>query len=153
MLLTNTLDALDGWLPADQAAAITHERAHSGRAALRVGPGQDFSRTFNRLLGQLRNPFPRRLKVSAWVWLPSAQAVATLTTLVVDPAAPNAPALVRADLAPPGPCAPSANGPQWSQTVAVPAAADAAKKLTIYLWHPGGDQPTYLDDLTVTAMP
>lgn len=152
LLLSTSFENLANWLTELQSATLTHERAHSGTTSLKVDAAHEFSLTYNNALARLHPTTPRKLKVAAWVWLPNAQAAATLVTTLADPATPGAKPQFWDGL--------NLNETvktygQWmpvSKVITLPANASPAHRLSLYLWRTAGNQPVYLDDLTVSIV-
>jgi len=149
VVMHNDFESLNGWLPADQLVSLTQEQAHSGRYALKVSTGHEFSATFRKPLSQLFDTRPTKITVSAWALLSSPQAQATLVMDLHAPtAAPDAKPLLWAGLAL-ADVAKEAN--KWvavSKTIELPATTPPETILTMYLWSPDG-QTAYLDDIVV----
>lgn len=150
-LAANDFENLDGWLADSPAlATLTRTQAHSGRYSTMVGGGHDFSLGYNNTLSRLAPAgWPARLRVSAWVWLPSEQAAAKLVTEVKGAGA-HAPGLLLwegLDL----PQAVKVTN-QWrhvEQTITLPPTATANSRLLVYLWRADSREPVYLDDLQI----
>ena len=151
VLASTDFESLDGWLPADQAATLTREKVHSGKYAIKVDAAHEYSLGFSKPLGQLHDTKPQKIKVSAWVLVPSAEAQAVLVITLGDPTSPTAKPLLWESLALPSVGTPYGTWKEVSKTVTVPAAAGPASRLGIYLWRTGGSQPSYLDDLRVSV--
>lgn len=152
-LMVNGFETLGGWLPEEQSATLTQEQAHTGKTSLKVDQDREYSLPYSNLLGRLRDTPLRKIKVSAWVFLPTAQAAATLVMEVTDPAAPAAKPLLWEGIKLSEAVKTYGKWTQVSSVLTLPASADASKKLSIYLWRTGGSQPVYLDDLAVSVEP
>ena len=152
-LLISGFETLPGWLPEQQSATLTQERAHTGQTALKVDEAHEYSLTYNNLLGRLRDTRLNKIKVAAWVFLPNSQAAATLVTSVADPATPTAKPLLWEGIKLNEVVKTYGKWVQVSRVMTLPADADASKRLSIYLWRTGVNQPVYIDDLTVSIEP
>lgn len=148
-LAFNDFDNLDGWL-ADSPALITlsQEKAHSGKYSTMVSSDYAYSLGYNNTLGRLSPDWPAKLKISAWVLLPSDQAAAKLVAEVksADTQASN---LLWQGLELPK-AVKTYNAWQYvEQTIVVPNSAKANSRLLVYLWRADSKVPVYLDDLTI----
>jgi len=149
MLMHSDFESVDGWLPAEQSASLTHEKAHSGKTSIKVDPGHDFSLSFSKPFGQLHESKPKKITVSAWTFVPDAQAAASLVISISDPAVPDKPVLWQSiDLTKES--KPYGDWKEVKQTITVPATVGPNNKLGIYLWRTGGNRPVYADDIKVT---
>lgn len=150
LLAATDFENLDGWLADSPAlATLTRDQAHSGRYSTVVSPGHDFSLGYNNALSRLAPVWPARLRVSAWVLLPSERAAAKLVTEVKGPGA-NGPGLLweGLDLLK---AVKVAN--QWQhveQLITLPPTAKANSRLLVYLWRADTKEPVYLDDLQIS---
>lgn len=151
-LVSNDFDTLAGWLPEPQSATLTREKAHSGHYSLKVDGTHEYSLGFNALLGQLHETRISKIKVSAWVFVPSAEAKAALVTAVSTPGAPSDKPLLWESLD----LSQTKEINKWvevSKVVTLPANTAPTNALVLYLWRTSGNQPVYLDDLRVTVEP
>lgn len=151
-LVSNDFETLAGWLPdVPKSATLTREKAHSGHYSLKVDAAHEYSLGFSAVLGQLHETRINKIKVSAWVFLPAADAQAALVTAVTDPAAPDKPLLWESlDLSL------GKKVGKWAQVskvITLPATTAPTNALGLYLWRTSGNQPVYLDDLVVTVEP
>jgi hypothetical protein len=153
LLMANNFETLEHWLPGDLASTLTHEQAHSGRTALKVDDMHEYSLTYKKPLGYFQLPRPARLRVSAWVLLPDAQAAATLVTTVTDPANSAAKPLFWEGLKLREAVHSYGKWTKVSQVVTLPTDLQDTHMLTFYLWHTGPSPAVYLDDLEVTREP
>ena len=152
VLVNNNFDTLAGWLPEAQSATLSHDKAHSGRYALKVDAAHEYSMGFKAPLGQLNDTRIQKIKVSAWAFVPTADASASLVVTVGNPnPASDKPLLWEAlEL--------KANNQvgKWveiSKVITMPSDVSPTSPLGIYLWRTGGNQAVYLDDLRVTLQP
>ena len=151
-LLVNTdFETLAGWLPEAQDATLTREKAHSGNYAIKVDGTHEYSLSYHAPLGRLHDTRIKKIKVSAWAFVPTGGS-ASLVTIVANPSAPNEKPL----LWEPMELGKSNAFGKWvevSKVMTVPETAAATSTLTLYLWRSGSTQPVYLDDLRVTLEP
>lgn len=141
---------LAGWVA--DPSGLTDVHAHSGKQALFVSADREFSLTYQLPLGFVSRHHLKALDVSAWVYVPSAQASSALTVQVFAPTGRPA------------------NGPlysaalplldqvhkygKWQQVQKVfvlPNGLPEDAVLRLYLWRGGSPEPVYLDDLLVKA--
>jgi len=147
-LINNDFETLAGWLPDPQNATLSRDKAHSGRYALKVDAAHDYSLSYRAPLGQLHDTRIKKIKISAWAFVPAGGSTASLVTTVGNPAKPDdKPMLWEALELAKG----NAVG-KWvevSKVIAIPETAAPTHTLGFYLWRTGGNQPVYLDDLRV----
>lgn len=122
----------------------TTTRAHSGRVATVVDSTHEFSETYRMQLGRLFSRRPRKLRLSAWVWVPRYEDDADLVVKIVDPNDASEPLFYQSMYL-------SDKGPyqQWkrvSQDFDLPEELQSSTELSIYAWRGGAKQPIYLDD-------
>lgn len=152
VLVSNDFESLAGWLGATPNPSLTDEKAHSGRYSIKVDDSIAYSLGFASTLGALHDTRVKRIKVTAWVFVPNAQGAALLVTHAGD--APNVKPLLWDGFDVTKAVAGSYG--RWveiSKVMELPAGVTAATSIGFYLWRTGGHQPVYLDDLTVTAEP
>lgn len=145
----NDFEAVEGWNAEASLPSLTKERAHSGTFAVRVGNGVDFSLGYRNALGKIGRERPRKIKVQAWVYVPSAQANCLLVAqihsqeqnkdlfwdgikLTETTKALNKWVLVEKEMT-------------------LPATVPADSQLLVYLWRNDSPQPTYIDDLSISS--
>lgn len=154
ILVSTDFDSLAGWMGTPPNPSLTREKAHSGRYSSKVGGSIEYGLTFANTLGELHEVRVKRLKISAWVFVPSAQASALFITHGGD-AQPNAKPLIYniLDVVK----AVDGNYGQWvpiSKILELPDAVIYSTNIGFYLWRPSpSPESVYLDDLTVTAVP
>lgn len=151
VLMHTDFEGLDGWLPSDKASTLTQEKAHSGNTSMKVDATHEYSLPFSEPLGLLHKSQPKKITVSAWTFVPDAQAAASLVVSVSDPAAPDKPLLWQAVILSKE-SKPYGEWKEVSQTIILPANVGPANKLSIYLWRTGGTSPVYADDIKVTLV-
>ena len=141
-----------GWGPKIIPLLVTN-KAHSGKFALRVDPQHPYSPTFRADLGQLcPNHRPRRLTLSAWVWVPSYSDEAMLVAAISNPGDLDHPVLHKEVF-----LNDSRPFRQWklvSRDIDLPSTLVISSKsqLVIYLWNAGASAPVYADDLLLTEL-
>jgi hypothetical protein len=129
-------------------------RAHSGANVLTVATGTEFTPIYPaRALG-LAVPagVPRRLRLRAWVWLPSGRTRNTVLVATVNCGGRRPDVwqglslnqVVR-------------RFQKWERVelpVTLPADLVPFDQLTVYVWHQEADgEPTYVDDVEIDAWP
>ena len=143
-------DNLAGW--GADPAALSREHARSGRFSTFVSPEREFSLTYHLPLKEASVHIIKAVEIDAWVYLPSANAKASLRVQVFRP--PGS-----ADTSP------LFNEPlhlldqvhefaKWQpihQIFELPPDLPLDSDLRIYLWRDASAEPVYLDDLTVKA--
>ena len=143
-------DTLAGWLPEPQNATLSREKAHSGQYSLKVDGVHEYSLGYRQALGQLRNIRVKKITVSAWAFVPSTDANASLVVAVTNPANPAEKPLLWEGID----LGASKTYGKWTEikkTIALPDGVLPTSALGLYLWRTGGNKPVYLDDLHVIA--
>ena len=151
VLMHTDFEGLDGWLPSDKTRSLTQEKAHSGKTSMRVDATHEYSLSFSEPLGQLHDAQPKKIIVSAWTFVPDAQAAASLVASISNPASPDKPLLWQAIILSKE-STPYGEWKEVSQTITVPANVGSANKLSIYLWRTSGTSPVYVDDIKATLV-
>lgn len=149
VLINNDFDTLAGWLPEAQNATLSRDKAHSGHYALKVDPAHDYSLGYKAQLGQLHETRVKKIKVSAWAFVSTADAKASLVVTVSNPDPANDKPLLWDAVE----VSAGNHAGKWaevSKTITIPANASPSCLLGLYLWRNEGSQPVYLDDLRVT---
>lgn len=150
VIVDNNFDTIAGWVPEPQNATLSRDKAHSGHYSIKVDGEHEYSLNYKAMLGQLHATRIKKIKITAWTFVSSADAKASLVTAVSNPDPANdKPLLWEAlDLS-------AGNSPgKWvevSKEIAIPEAATPTCILGFYLWRTSGNQPVYLDDLRVTV--
>lgn len=150
VLMHTDFEELDGWLP-ETPAGLTAEKAHSGRYAISVAPEHPYSVTYRAALGRL-SPYhrPRRVTLSAWVWMPGPEGDACFVTAISAAGDPDHPffnsTVFLNDSGPFG---------KWkkvNRSLDLPENIDSSSQLVIYMWNSGSSVPVYADDLQLTEL-
>lgn len=152
ILVDSNFDTLAGWLPEAQSATLSRAKAHSGRYSLMVDGGHEYSLSYRMPLGQLHETRMQKLKVTAWAFVPSPAAQASLVMVISSPD----PAIEKPLLWEALNLSAGTKPGIWaevSKEITLPASVAPSSALSIYLWRTGGNQPVYLDDLRVTLLP
>lgn len=146
----NDFEAVEGYTNGAAVPSLTKERAHSGTFAIRVANGVDYSLGYMNLLGKMSPTRLRKIKIQAWVYVPSAQANCVLVTQVRNLTQDKDIFWDGLDLTK------TAKGVnKWvlvEKEVTLPETATYADQLLIYMWRGNSPQPTYLDDLRITRV-
>ena len=148
LLAATDFEHLNGWLPAD-APALTQAQAHSGKFSTLVGPGHEFSLGYNNILSGLAPQWPARLKISAWVFIPDAQATAQLVTEVKSADATR-PGLLWEGVKLTDQVKAYGQWRRLEHTITLPATAKPDSRLLVYLWEADQHLPVYLDDMEIS---
>lgn len=148
-LAHNDFEALDGWMATDQPSpSLTTEQAHSGKYSAKVDPAIEYSLGFSKQLGKVAAKMPKKLKLHAWVNVSNSKATPFLVTELKDAEAGNKQILWDGlDLA-----KEAKEYNTWievERTVTLPATAAYTNMLKVYLWRGSGQQPAYIDDITI----
>jgi len=147
VLTSNDFDHLDGWV--GDVASLTRDKAHSGAYSVVVKPGIEYGLGYNNPLGRLSTTRPDKMRISAWIMRTGDQNAAKLVMEIKDPAGVAKPFWEALDLSKE---APKLN--EWQHiehVITVPPTVSATSRIMVYMWGAGAGQPTYLDDLTLSA--
>lgn len=146
----NDFEQLDGWLP-EASPTLTTERAHSGRYSIMVDAAHPFSITYHTKLGELMSLRPRRMRLSAWVWVESSSDDAKLVFSVTVPDDPQGKSKAYAQVFLVD------NWPyrRWthvSRDIDLPPEVSSQADLSIYLWNDSNPDRVFADDWELTDL-
>lgn len=148
-LMHNGFEELGAW-HGDRPATLVTDKVHTGRYAVRVDAAAPYSPTYRMPLGTLTKHRPRRLTLSAWVWVPTADDNALLVAAITRPDDPDHPIFTKniylTDSGPFG------KWKQVSRSLELPADIHADYELVLYLWYGYAQHPVYLDDVLLTEL-
>ena len=148
LLASNSFEEFYGWLPAD-APALTQAQAHTGKFSTLVGPGHEFSLGYNNILSGLSPQWPAKLTISAWVFIPDAQATAQLVTEVKSANATR-PGLLWDGVKLTDQVKAYGQWRRIERTITLPETAKPGSRLLVYLWEADQHLPVYLDDMEIS---
>ncbi|WP_201977645.1 carbohydrate binding domain-containing protein [Hymenobacter rubidus] len=151
LLVSCDFDTLAGWLPEAQSGMLSRDKAHSGRYAIKVEPGHDYSLSYKAPLGQLHETRVKKIKVTAWAFVPTADAKASLVVTVGNSDPANDKPLMW-DAVEVNSTKDTGKWTEVSKEFTIPDNAMPTSPLGVYLWRTGGSQPVYLDDLRIKAV-
>ncbi|OON70802.1 hypothetical protein [Hymenobacter sp. CRA2] len=147
-LTSNDFESFEGWLGDMNVPSLNKDKAHSGRWSLKVGPNIEFAMGYNILLGKLSPSKLKKIKVKAWAYLPNGKAQAVLVTQLTRPVEGNKQMMWEGlDLA-----KDVKTYNKWvevEKTITLPADANYADKLSMYLWRTNENETAYIDDLSI----
>lgn len=139
-----------GWAP-DMPPTLTRAKAHTGHYAIFVDARNPYSFTYRTSLGALcPGHRPRRLTLSAWVWVPSFEDDAVLVASLNNPSDPDHPLFSKYVY-----LNDSGAFGAWkhvSRDLDLPEGIHSNTQLVIYLWKVNATQPVYADDLQLTEL-
>lgn len=140
-------ESLWGWIGKDHANSLTQEKAHSGRFAIKTGPGIDYSLPFSAPLDQLSPTKPRKLRVQAWVWVPEEK---NATTLVIEAGGTKG-TVSWQGIRLANKVKSYGSWEEIDENVLMDTRITSDDALNVYLWRQdGNDSPVYLDDLVIS---
>jgi hypothetical protein len=149
-VIRTDFEDLAGWGP--DPSYLTDVHAHSGRQAIFIAPDREYSLTYHLPLGQASLHRIKALDVSAWVYLPSDKASATLAVQVFRPAgAAPGPPLYSGDLLLTSEVHKYGKWQPMQHLFVLPDNLPVEAELRLYLWRGSSTEPVYLDDLYVKA--
>lgn len=148
LLTSNDFEHLNGWIgDSPSSATLTTEKAHSGKYSVVVKPGADYGLGYGNVLSKMSATRPGKITISAWVMVPSNQALAQLVTEIKDPTTNKLYLWNGVDLV-----KEAKKFNVWQKverTITVPAEATATSRIQIYPWRGNSGQPVYVDDIEV----
>ncbi|UOQ66037.1 hypothetical protein [Hymenobacter volaticus] len=148
-LAGNDFESIEGWMGDNTPNSLTKEKAHSGRYAIKVDPGVEYSMGYNNLLGKLSASRLRKIKVHAWVNLPNGKSDAVLVTSVADPNNPAAKPIVWEGLKLTDKVKSFNKWVEVEKEITLPDNVTYNNKMNVYLWRGGAPETTFLDDLII----
>lgn len=148
-LMHTDFESLMGWLPDTQTALLGREQAHSGTYSLKVDPQHPYSLTYRAVLGTLHDTRIRKIRLSAWVFVPDAQAQATLVVTINDRSEQPKDVFWNGTVLQEAVAGQYGRWVEISKELELPEEANSSHELTVYLWRTGGDNAVFLDDLTM----
>lgn len=148
VLIQSDFEQFEGWFD-PLPGFLNTEQAHSGRYSYRLGNGAEYGSVYRTTLANTRcEGVPRRLRLSAWVYLPSGRIRKTKLVVQVDchGRRPNVwRALEVSEVV--------RRYQQWERVqknIALPTDLDPSDELQFYVWHAEANgEPTWVDDLLV----
>lgn len=149
-LASNNFESVDGWMGDIPLPSLTKEKAHSGIYSVSVRPGVDYSLGYSNILGRMSASRPEKLKLSAWVFVPSAQSNTQLVIELKDPTRPTDNTLLWQGLALKTEVKKFNEWQQIEKVITVPPTAKATSSFKLYLWRTDSNQPVYLDDVVLS---
>lgn len=151
LITRQDFESVAGWNGAQDAPSLTTEKAHSGKYALKVGPGVDYSIGYIHPMGQMAPKRFRKLKISGWFLRPDAGAKATLIFSVAHKGAADN--LVWAGLNVHDKVSELNTWTRAELEVEVPAAAQFDDECRFYLWRSDpAATVVYADDLEIQVV-
>lgn len=145
-LASNDFEHLDGWLGDAVGPSLTRDRAHSGVWSLKVDPNIDYSLGYNNQLGRISATRLHKIKLRAWVFLPSSR---TPVSLVTEIKKPNEAKGIFYDSFELAKAVHTKGYNHWVEvenTINVPETATYDSRILVYLWRGNSILPAYLDD-------
>jgi hypothetical protein len=145
VLAFNSFDEFDGWVPDGSMPSLTRDKSHSGLYSSCVSPTVEYAAGYNSTLGKLSPTRFTKMRVRAWVWLPSLEAKASLVVEVTEPGTNKMLLSEYIDVV-------EASGKtdrKWAElekVVTLPAEVTSNSQFKMYLWRNQSSQPVYLDD-------
>jgi len=129
---------------------LTTEKAHTGSVSMFVDAQHPFSATYRKELGALCDHRPRRLTLSAWVWVPTPDDDAVIVMALANPSDPDHPIFSKHIF-----MTPLGSFGKWKrirQSFELPADIHANTQLILYLWHSNAQSTVYSDDWELTEL-
>ena len=145
VLAFNSFDELDGWVPEGSMPFLTREKSHSGAYSASVNQAVEYAAGYNNSLGKLSPTRLTKMRVHAWVWVPSSEAKASLVVEVTEPGTNKMLHSEYIDMIESS----GKNYHKWTElekVIALPVEVTSNSLLKIYLWRNQSPHPVYLDD-------
>jgi hypothetical protein len=145
----NNFEGVDGWNA--KFPTITKEKAHSGQYSLKVDKDNEYSVGFNKMLGEVSSKRPKKIKVEAWVFVPSKETgAATLAFTVNNPQGGDALLWDGIKLA-----EEVDDFREWEHVekeFKLPDNIQVTNTISSYLWRSGATEPVYVDDMKISIV-
>ncbi|WP_216690435.1 carbohydrate binding domain-containing protein [Hymenobacter siberiensis] len=145
----NDFEAVLGWGGTTDISVNT-EKAHSGKYSIKTGPQNEYAYTYSQTLGQMSPTKIKELTLSAWVWVPNAQASSTLVVSINHSTMVNTVVYYGGiDLS-----KDVTKYKSWqhvSKTFTLPDSVQSTNHLKCYLWRAGNSEAVYVDDMTLSV--
>jgi hypothetical protein len=145
-LASNDFEHLDGWLGGDASPSLTREKAHSGLYSVKVDPTIDYSMGYNNQLGRISDTRIRKIKLRAWVFLPSSRTPVSLVTEIKKPNEAKAILYNSYNLEEALHTKGYNHWVEVENTINVPETATYDSRILVYLWRGNSNFPAYFDD-------
>jgi hypothetical protein len=148
-IMYTSFEELAGWYKNPPINLVT-EKARTGKYAVRVDTQSLYSPTYRVRLGDVCGHRPRRLTVSAWVWVPKVTDDAVIVVAVTDPN--NRENLLLRKTIFLTDSGPYSKWKKVSRSFEMPGGIRSNSELVVYLWHSDAKDPVYADDFSVTEL-
>ncbi len=152
ILASNDFESLDGWTNGGANASLNKEKAHSGAFSVKTFPGLDFSMGFGNQLGKISSTRINKIKVHAWVYVPSGDATATLVVEVKNAGEDKNALWEGIGLVDEGKSKGYNKWIEVERTLTMPESINYNSQMAVYLWRTGGSLATYMDDVEITKV-
>jgi hypothetical protein len=147
-VLTDTsFEEVLGWGGIDPSM-LTRERAHTGVFSMRVDKDHEYSLTYDVALGKMSPRKVKKIKLNAWVFLPSENTKAILGVQVIDPDQGNKETFgdgLKMETV--------HDYNKWVQIekeMELPESLAPTHHLKLFLWRAAAVDPVYVDDLRLS---
>jgi hypothetical protein len=151
-LTSNDFESIDGWTGGVPSASLTKEKAHSGVYSVKVDPTIDYSLGYNNQIGKLSPVRVKKIKIHAWINLPSSQTPVTLVVEIKKPGEPKNLLWDGVDLLKEVKPKGFNKWVEVEKTFDLPENTTFDSQLLVYMWRGSSNQPAYLDDLQITKV-
>ena len=148
LITFNDFESVLGWQPYPDA--VTREHAHSGKYAITVGPGKEFTLGYALLIGKALARKPHKIRIEGWGYMTDGKATARLGLQVLDPATGKETFGDGVDFA-----SVIKVPKKWveiSKDVTLPDNVTSAQELRVFIWRANAESPAYFDDMRVTLL-
>ena len=148
-ITANDFESVAGW--GVDPETLTKEHAHSGKYALKVDAGHEYSLTYDVVLGQASPRKLKKVRLTGWAFLPNDKATSVLSLQIIDPDQGNKGVFVDGiDLR-----ESVKDYNKWvkvSKEFTLPEDITYTQHMKIFLWRAGSSEPSYLDDIVVETI-
>nr|GFB80774.1 hypothetical protein [Tanacetum cinerariifolium] len=124
---------------------LTREKSHSGGYSANVNQAVEYAASYNNSLGKLSPTRLTKMRVHAWVWVPSSEAKSSLVVEVKEPGTNKMLHSEYIDIIEFS----GKNYHKWTElkkVITLPVEVTSNSLLKAYLWRGSSPQPVYLDD-------
>lgn len=149
LVTSNDFESVLGWGGTSDISVNT-EKAHSGKYSIKIGPQNEYAYTYSQTLGQMSPTKMKTLTLSAWVWVPNAQAASSLVVSINHSPMVGTSVYydgldLRKDVT---------KYKSWqhvSKTFTLPDSVQSTNLLKCYLWRANTNESVYADDITLSV--
>jgi hypothetical protein len=149
LVTRNDFEAVLGW-GGNNDISVTAEKAHSGKYSVKISPQNEYAYTYAQTLGNMSPAKMKTLTLSAWVWMPSAQAASSLVISITRSPLLSTPVFYGGvDL--PKEVTKYKSWQHITKTFTLPDSVKSDNLLKCYLWRANTGETVYADDMMLSV--